>query len=135
MKLDKDFARNLLLQIEDGHKLFETASAEVARSLGYVRKKPLSQGEADKLIEHLDWLKENGLIEIEMHSLAGFYHVKSLTRRGHEFLEHGQNQSETSTPPARQGGEIFTAKPAFMGFSVDLKELGRRVSSWWKNRR
>ena len=50
--------------------MFETVSAEVAASLGYVPEKPLSQEEADKLRGNLDLLEEKGLIEIETRSAA-----------------------------------------------------------------
>jgi hypothetical protein len=30
--------------------------------------------------------------------------------------------------------EVLTLKPAFMGMSIDLKELARRVIAWWKTR-
>jgi Hypothetical protein (DUF2513) len=100
MKPDMDFLRDLLLQIEVGPKLFETASAEVAGSLGYVPEKPLTQGEADKLSGHLDWLEEKGLIDIEVRSAAGAYHVKGLTGRGREFLERELRQEVK--PPSRK---------------------------------
>jgi Hypothetical protein (DUF2513) len=136
MKLNIDFVRDLLLQIEAGQTMFQTASAEVAANLGYEPEKPLSQEDADKLRWHLDWAVERGLIEIEFRSLADAYSVKSLTEPGREFLQRGQKSKAAASPvPVRQGGEIFTAKPAFMGMSIDLKELGRRVSSWRKCRR
>jgi hypothetical protein len=46
--------------------------------------------------------------------------------------EEEQNK-EASLEKARS--ELVTLKPNFMGCSIDLKELGRRARSWWKNRR
>lgn len=41
-----------------------------------------------------------------------------------------------STPSAESAGqrEVLTLKPAFMGMSIDLKELAQRVIAWWKAR-
>ena len=100
MKHDMVFLRDLLLQMEAGRTVFETVSAEVAASLGYVPEKPLSQEEADKLRGHLDLLEEKGLIEIEMRSAAGAYYIKGLTLRGGEFLERELGQEVK--PPSRK---------------------------------
>ncbi len=40
---------------------------------------------------------------------------------------------ETSSPP--QPKEMLTLKPTFMGLSLDLKELFRRVKAWWKSKK
>jgi hypothetical protein len=87
MKLDMDFLRDLLLQIEAGRTVFETASAEVAAILRHVPEKPLSQEEADKLSGHLDLLENAGFIEIEGRMGGGAALVKCLTWRGYEFLK------------------------------------------------
>jgi hypothetical protein len=35
-------------------------------------------------------------------------------------------------PPTKQPAELLQLKPQFMGFSIDLKELGRRGLAWWR---
>jgi hypothetical protein len=63
MKLDIDFVRDLLLQIEAGQTVFKTASAEVTAILRYEPEKPLSQEDADKLRWHLDWAERRVLLK------------------------------------------------------------------------
>jgi hypothetical protein len=40
---------------------------------------------------------------------------------------------EINSPP--QPKEMLTLKPTFMGMSLDLKELFRRVKAWWKHKK
>jgi hypothetical protein len=38
----------------------------------------------------------------------------------------------TSAAPSEQRAELFTLRPGIWGVSIDLKEVGRRVSSRWQ---
>jgi len=44
--------------------------------------------------------------------------------------------SQTMNPSASPGRqEILALKPGMWGMSIDVKEIGRRVKSWWQKRR
>ena len=76
VKRDMDFIRDLLLKIEGGQKIFETASTEAAAILGFTPDEPLSRENADKLSGYLDLLEEAGFIEIEGRMGGGSILVK-----------------------------------------------------------
>ena len=40
--------------------------------------------------------------------------------------------SNSPTTPPQQKPEVFTVRPSFWGMSIDLKELGRRIVTWWR---
>ena len=87
MKRDLDFIRDLLLKIEGGQKVFETASSEAAEILGFTPDTPLDREDADKLSGHINLLEDAGFIEVEARMGGGSIWVKDLTWKGHEFLD------------------------------------------------
>jgi len=87
MKRDMDMVRDLLLKVEDGQKVFETASSEEAIILGLEPDTVLSQGDADKLAGHLPLLEEADFIVVEGRMGGGSVLVDRLSWRGHEFLD------------------------------------------------
>jgi hypothetical protein len=87
MKRDMDFVRELLLKIENGQKVFETASTEQAEILGFTPETPLTREEADNLSGHLDLLHNAGFIEIEERMAGGTVLIRDLTWSGHDFLD------------------------------------------------
>jgi hypothetical protein len=87
MKRDMDFIRDLLLKVEEGQKVFETASAEQASFLGYTPETSLTREEADKIEGHIDLLEQAGFIELDERMGGGTVLVKGLTWEGHDFLD------------------------------------------------
>ena len=87
MKRDLDFIRDLLLKIEGGQKVFETASSEAAEILGFTPDTPLDREDADKLSGHINLLEDAGFIEVEARMGGGSIWVKDLTWKGHEYLD------------------------------------------------
>ncbi len=87
MKRDMDMVRDLLLKVEDGQKVFETASSEDAELLGFEPDTVLSQEDADKIAGHLILLEEADFIVVEGRMGGGSVLVDRLTWRGHEFLD------------------------------------------------
>jgi hypothetical protein len=85
MKRDPDFTRDLLLRIEGGQSVFETADRDEAAILH--RQSELSREEAERLRGHLDSLEQDRLIEIEFKSLAHAYSVRGLTSKGRALLD------------------------------------------------
>ncbi len=86
MKRDMDLARNILLKIEGGQKVFETASTETAAMLGFTPEGAMTREEADQLDGHLKLLEQAGFIEIDARMGGGAVLVDGLTWNGHEFL-------------------------------------------------
>jgi hypothetical protein len=84
---DMEFVRNLLLQIEEGRKVFDTRGAEMAARMGDDPASYLPQVEADKLLYHLRLLEDAGFIGVSFKALGGAWSVDRLTWNGHEFLD------------------------------------------------
>jgi hypothetical protein len=146
LKRDMDLIRDILMKIEGGQQVFEPISSDMASCLSIPLETPMSKEEADQLRGHLDLLDRDGTIEIEARQVGGSYLIKGLTRQGHDYLDRIRDpdiwqKAKSSTASAgeeprkdrlisdEKNPEVFTLKPAFMGMSVNLKELWRKVSA------
>lgn len=85
LKRDMDFIRTLLLDIEDGRRVFDTIGDDVAAALGVDPAEALPADEADRLDYHLGLLDDAGFVEF--HRTGGGWLVDRITWNGHEFLD------------------------------------------------
>jgi Hypothetical protein (DUF2513) len=135
---DLDLIREILLMVE---------AAATDRGFSF------EEGEAETLKRTLDEIRYNievaekmGLIEVGSKPLNGEWIIRRLTPNGHDFLERSQNSepnqissvkltaldNEVPATSAKTQGELFILKPSFSGMGIDLKELWRRVRSFWQ---
>ncbi len=136
MRRKPELIRMLLLKLEDYPSrlgdvfIFNGAEPELAID-GY---------SSEEIAYHLDQLKEMGLIDSPGSQPMIGVTFAGLSARGHDFLAGEREQQASAVkrgelvePPVKPG-ELVTLKPTLWGFSVDLKELWRRIRCWWKCR-
>lgn len=87
MKRDMDFVRDLLFQIEDGQKLFNTLPKSQAAALGLSADEAIDDELAAKLEQHLELLESAGFAEFHRSGGGAWFNPK-LTWTGHEFLDN-----------------------------------------------
>lgn len=85
LKRDMDFIRSLLLDIENGRRMFETISDDVAAALCVDTAEALPADEADRLNYHLGLLDDAEFVEFRR--TGGGWLVDRITWNGHEFLD------------------------------------------------
>jgi hypothetical protein len=87
LKRDMDLIRNILLEIEEGKKVYEAMSDDMASILCITPETLMSREQADQLTGHLDLLEQAGFIEIEERLASGIYYIKGLSWGGHDLLD------------------------------------------------
>lgn len=110
MQRDMDFIRELLLEIENGKRVFDTSSDKCSIALG-VEPTGLSDEEAKKLEHHLDLLQTRELVEFHR-SLGGAWSVQKITWDGHDLIDSIRDEEiwKQTKEGAKKAG----------GFTVDL---------------
>lgn len=129
MRRDMDLVRQLLMEIEDGKRSFDTTSARHAEILGLPGDDRPGQEEAAKLAHHLDLLEQRGLIEIQAKSLGGVILIKGLTWDGHEFLATVRDVEvwKQTKDLAKKGGTEALSAMWDIAKAVGKEQLKRRT--------
>lgn len=85
MRRDMDLIRSLLLEIEEGRRVFKTLSKDTAEIIGVNPAEALPEAEAERLKYHLFLLSDAGFVTFTQHS-GGLWQVGHITWTGQEFL-------------------------------------------------
>jgi hypothetical protein len=137
MKRDIDLICEILKMLEalGPHRGFSFDEAEAETF-----KRPL-----DVVTYNVDQADQMGLIEVGSRPLNGPLIIMGLTQIGHDFLEVCSNSeqihvasvkspatsdSAITVKSEKTQSELLSLKLSFMGMSVDLKELFRRIKGW-----
>jgi hypothetical protein len=88
---DIDLIEDILIKIGGGQTMFQALASDADSALHTSLETPMSQGEADKLENHLEWLAEQNYIE-SWWSTAKCCHITRFTLDGQEFLKRIRNR-------------------------------------------
>ncbi|AZI35289.1 hypothetical protein NT2_17_00110 [Caenibius tardaugens NBRC 16725] len=125
LKRDMDFIRSLLLDIERGHRAFNTLGDDVADTLGIDPAETIPAEEAERLAYHLGLLEDAGFVEFYK-NMGGIWSAKRITWNGHEFLDTVRDTEVWER--AKAGAE--KAGNASVSFLWELaKAYGKHVAS------
>lgn len=88
-------------------------------------------GDFETWINHILHLKAYGVsfLRSDIEKMIAYVPIEEAALAGANATGDSTTV-ETNSPP--QPKEMLTLKPTFMGMSLDLKELFRRVKAWWK---
>jgi hypothetical protein len=86
MKRDMDLIRDIMLEIEDGRKVFEIRSDAMSEALGVPNEGSLSREEAERWSHHLGLISGNEFV-IFRRAAGGFWVVESISWKGHDFID------------------------------------------------
>lgn len=86
MKRDMDLIRDILLEIEEGRRIFEIRSASESAVLGLDDEGSMSREEAERWHYNLSLMHDAGLVDFRR-SGGGAWFVEGITWAGHDFLD------------------------------------------------
>ncbi|ROT95376.1 DUF2513 domain-containing protein [Altererythrobacter sp. FM1] len=107
---DMDLIRSLLLEIEDGKRVFETISDVDVEALGLDPGEGIPAAESARLEYHLELLADAGFIEVNRLN-GGVWRIKTLTWAGQEFLgsiRDGKVWKQAKAGAAKVGNNSIT---------------------------